>query len=237
MADPGAGAAPARIEPLGEGALLVTLGPEVDLAVNARVHRLAAAMRDVRVPGADGLVVPLGHPVPGYASLLVPFDPLAVGEDAVRAAIEEALASTTPGSPTHPFVAVDASVLVTIQVRYGGTDGPDLSEVAQRAGLSEDEVIRRHAGTEYRVFCVGFVPGFSYLGVLPPELQLPRRATPRLRVPAGSVAIAGRQTGVYPAETPGGWHLIGRTDARAWDPARDRPALLEPGMRVRFEPA
>jgi KipI family sensor histidine kinase inhibitor len=123
-----------------------------------------------------------------------------------------------------------------VPVRYGGPDGPDLAEVAARTGHSEADVVRLHAAVEYRVFCVGFVPGFPYLGLVPEELALPRRATPRLRVPAGSVAIAGRQTGIYPADTPGGWHLIGRTDLPVWDPGREPPALLQPGARVRFVP-
>ncbi len=127
--------------------------------------------------------------------------------------------------------------LFEIPVRYGGLDGPDLAEVAERTGRSEAEVVALHAGPEYRVYLVGFVPGFPYLGVLPDELALPRRATPRVQVPAGSVAIAGRQTGIYPSPTPGGWHLIGRTDAPIWDARRDPPALLAPGARVLFVPA
>ena len=212
----------ARVERLGEAALLAVLGDEVDPAVNARVHRLAAGLRSAR-PTITGL----GEPVPAYASVLVPFDPLRVDEASVRAALDAALAAATSGDaePTDPIV---------VPVRYGGDDGPDLPEVAERTGLSEDDVVRLHAGSDYRVFCLGFVPGFPYLGVLPPALELPRRATPRLRVPAGSVAIAGRQTGIYPAATPGGWHLIGRTELAAWDPDRDPPALLAPGSRVRF---
>jgi KipI family sensor histidine kinase inhibitor len=123
-----------------------------------------------------------------------------------------------------------------ITVRYGGEDGPDMAAVAERTGLTPAQVVDAHASTVYRVYLVGFVPGFAYLGVLPPELVLPRREEPRVRVPRGSVAIAARQTAVYPSETPGGWHLIGRSDATLWDIDREPPALLEPGQRVRFVP-
>jgi KipI family sensor histidine kinase inhibitor len=229
----------ARVEPFGDAALLVVLGEHVDRAVNDRVHRLAFGLdlRAARMPG-------LGVPVPAYASVLVPFDPSVLAEAAVRGVIADALraageavAAKEPAAAPEPVTAADPGPVTHVPVRYGGADGADLAEVAVRTGLSEDDVVRLHAGAEYRVFCVGFVPGFPYLGMLPEELALPRRSTPRLRVPAGSVAIAGRQTGIYPSDTPGGWHVIGRTDLSAWDPHRDPPALLEPGARVRFVPA
>jgi KipI family sensor histidine kinase inhibitor len=108
--------------------------------------------------------------------------------------------------------------------------------VAERTSLTPEQVVEAHASVDYACFFLGFTPGFGYLGVLPPELELPRRDEPRTRVPAGSVAIAGRQTAVYPSPTPGGWHLIGHTDAVLWDVHRDPPALLTPGDRVRFVP-
>jgi KipI family sensor histidine kinase inhibitor len=217
---------PVRIECFGDAAILVVLGDRVDTAINDRVHRLAAGM-GVRAAHMAGL----GVPVPAYASVLVPFDPLVLEEAAVRDAIAVAL-----DAADKPSVPADRARVVTVPVRYGGPDGPDLAEVAVRTGRSEMDVVQLHAGTEYHVFCVGFTPGFPYLGLVPEELALPRRPTPRLRVPAGSVAIAGRQTGIYPADTPGGWLLIGRTDLPAWDPQREPPALLEPGDRVRFVP-
>ncbi|HEX9167224.1 MAG TPA: 5-oxoprolinase subunit PxpB, partial [Gemmatimonadales bacterium] len=119
-----------------------------------------------------------------------------------------------------------------IPVRY---DGPDLEWVAARTGLNPDEVVRRHSARLYTVYLLGFVPGFAYLGELDPTLVLPRRSTPRQRVPAGSVAIAGAQTAVYPLATPGGWHLIGQTTLRLFDPEREPPALLAAGDTVRFE--
>ncbi|HEV8198267.1 MAG TPA: 5-oxoprolinase subunit PxpB, partial [Gemmatimonadales bacterium] len=127
-----------------------------------------------------------------------------------------------------------SSTLVTIPVRY---DGPDLAYVARETGLTEREVIRLHAEPEYRVYLLGFAPGFAYLGDLDPALVLPRRSAPRLRVPAGAVAIGGAQTGVYPLATPGGWHLIGSTSLKMFDPAREPAALLRAGDRVRFQSA
>ena len=224
--DAGAGGRPA-IVPFGDGALLVVLGERIDAVLNRRVHVLAAAVRAAR--SADPR---WGAPVPAYASLLVPYDPLAMEQ----AEANERLGALAASAGEDEAVAEVEGELVEIPVRYGGGDGPDLDEVAARLGLAPEEVIALHAGMTYRVFMLGFAPGFGYLATLPPALVLPRRATPRTRVPVGSVAIAGEQTAVYPVATPGGWHLIGRTDLSVWDPRRDPPALLRPGQRVRFRP-
>lgn len=211
-----------KIRPAGEAALLVELGDAIDPAVTDRVLRLTAALDAAELPGVTDRV-------PGYTTLLVLFDPALVDARGLRANLVrldgEAAATTLPPGR-----------LVTIPVTYGGEFGPDLGAVAERAGLSEAEVIRRHSGAAYRVACLGFVPGFAYLVGLPAKLATPRLQTPRPRVPAGSVAIGGEQTGIYPTETPGGWHLIGRTPLRPFDPNRSEPALLEVGDRVRFEP-
>jgi KipI family sensor histidine kinase inhibitor len=214
-----------RIDPLGDAALLVTLGETLDPDVNARARALAAAL------GAAGMAG-LGVPVAGHASVLVPFDPAAVGEAAVRGLI----AATWPAASRADAAGEPAGALHELPVRYGGADGPDLAAVAAATGATEDEVVRLHSGVEYRVLVLGFVPGFAYLGILPPELELPRLAVPRVRVPAGSVAISGRQSGVYPFDGPGGWHLLGRTDLPLWNPEADPPARLAPGDRVRFVP-
>jgi KipI family sensor histidine kinase inhibitor len=217
-----------RIDQVGDAALIVTLGDDLDLAVNARARRLAT-----RLAVSGPLLPGLGVPVPGHASVLVPFDPEAADEAAVRGAIRTALEAIDG----EPIGARDAGRLHELLVAYGGASGPDLAEVAAATGLTEREVVGLHASVEHRVLVLGFVPGFAYLGGLPAALEIPRRAEPRVRVPAGSVAIAGRQTGIYPAATPGGWHLIGRTEAWLWDPAADPPARLAPGDRVRFVPA
>ncbi|MEO8194052.1 MAG: 5-oxoprolinase subunit PxpB, partial [Gemmatimonadales bacterium] len=166
--------------------------------------------------------------VPSYAALAVYYDPLSIGFDELRKLLIELTQGTTP---LEDGVRVDAT-LHRIRVRY---DGQDLEEVARRTGLSADEVARIHSGSDYRVFVIGFVPGFAYLGPLDSRLVIPRRDAPRKRVPAGSVAIAEAQTGIYPSETPGGWHLIGTTHARMFDPLRQPPALLRVGDKVRFE--
>ena len=216
-----------RIAAVGDAALLVTLGDELDLATNAFARRLAADV-DARRPTMPGL----GRPVPAHASVLVPFDPDELSEAALCELLGRAL-DRSASSTAEP----DIERAVELPVAYGGADGPDLADVAERTGLTETEVMRLHASVEYRVLAIGFVPGFAYLGVLPGALELPRRRSPRIRVPAGSVAIAGRQTAVYPFETPGGWHLIGRTEARLWDADAGPPARLAPGDRVRFVPA
>jgi KipI family sensor histidine kinase inhibitor len=162
---------------------------------------------------------------PAYASFAVFFDPAETTHDTVAraiASVPEADADDALPGRHHD-----------VPVRY---DGIDLTDVAQRTGMSEREVIERHTATTYTVYCLGFVPGFGYLGDLDPRLALPRRAEPRRRVPAGSVAIAETQTAVYPLDTPGGWHLIGRTTIAMFDPHADPPALLAAGDTVRFVP-
>lgn len=217
---------PIEVVPYGEGALLVRLGERIEPATNARVHALARLLR--------GSSLAIGEPLPAYASLLVPFDPLAADAAAVEAAVRDALGAAAEIADGW---SQDERPPLEIVVRYGGDDGPDLAEVAQRAGLVPAQVIELHASVVYRAYMLGFAPGFGYLGELPAALELPRRATPRPRVPAGSVAIAGRQTAVYPLATPGGWHLIGRTAARLWDLEREPPALITAGRQVRFVPA
>jgi len=212
-----------RVVPLGDSAFLAILGEGVGVALSARVGRLAAAMRQLAAPGLQGVV-------PAYAAVAIHFDPLAADSEALARQVAD-LAGAELGQP-----APDASAggrLHVIPVQY---DGPDLAIVADRLRLAADEVARRHTERIYRVLFLGFVPGFGYLGPLDSALALPRRPEPRRRVPAGSVAIAGEQTAVYPVETPGGWHLIGRTETILFDPNRDPPNLLAAGDRVRFEP-
>lgn len=216
------------IRPFGDEALLVTLGRAIDPRINRRVHALAERVREDTADGSG----PWGTPVPGHASLLVPYD----AARATPAQASERLARLLGAAPEGDAGEPGRGRLVEIPVRYGGDAGPDLMAVADRTGLTPAQVAEAHASTEYAVFLVGFAPGFAYLGILPSELVLPRREEPRTRVPAGSVAIAGEQTAVYPAVTPGGWHLIGRTDAVMWDAQRHPAALLRPGDRVRFVP-
>jgi KipI family sensor histidine kinase inhibitor len=207
----------------GEGGLLAVLGDEVDPDVNARVHALARAV--VRRLGPLVLEV-----VPSYASLLVVFDPLRISRERLEARVA-ALAAEVEGLRAGPPRRV-----VEVPVCYGGDLGPDLADVARATGLSPEEVVARHSAPVYRVFLLGFTPGFPYLGGMDPRLACPRLPTPRLRVPAGSVAVGGAQTGVYPVESPGGWRLLGRTPLRLFDPTSGarRPFLLAPGDGLRF---
>lgn len=213
-----------RIAAFGDAAVLAIFGEDADPALT----ELAAAL--ARTVDAERVGSPaIGRAVPAHASVLVPFDPLLLdAADAiafVTAAARRATSQTTDSPPDE---------VVEIPVRYGGEDGPDLGQVAEAHGLRPDDVVELHAAARYRVLFLGFAPGFAYLGGLPPELATARRASPRERVPAGSLGIAGVHTGVYPLSMPGGWHLIGRTDVRLFDPSRPDPATLRPGATVRF---
>jgi len=199
-----------KVRVAGERGLLVEVE---DLEM---VHRLHAALRELDPPGVVELV-------PAYRTVLIVADP---GQ---AEALDE-LADRLPGLELPPAEAV-AGETVEIPVRY---DGEDLHEVAGLTGLEPDEVVRRHTAPEYTVAFLGFSPGFPYLVGLDPALEVPRRDTPRTSIPAGSVGLAGNQTGIYPTATPGGWQLIGRTEVTLFDPARDPPALLAPGTRLRF---
>lgn len=214
------------IERFGEAAFLAVLGGGIGRAASTRVHALAAAVRAERDHG-----IAWGHPVPSYESVLVPFDPDALDADAAVARLE-ALVEGVGTAAADP----DRRPIVEIPVRYGGPDGPDLDELAERLGRSSADVVALHAGRVYVVHMLGFSPGFAYLGTLPRALAVPRREVPRTHVPAGSVAIAARQTAAYPIASPGGWNLIGRTEAVLWDVLRDPPTPLGPGRRVRFVP-
>lgn len=219
---------PPHIEALGDSALLIHCGDVIDSAVNAQALAIAHAVKSARLPGVVDVA-------PAYASVCVRYDP---GAWIDGAAAQSPFASFTARLSTlvenvAAQAAADAGV-IEVPVAYGDESGPDLDDVAAHAGLSRDAVIDLHCSAEYRVAMLGFTPGFAYLLGLDAALHMPRRATPRARVPAGSVAIGGAQTGVYPRETPGGWHLIGRTAVNLFDPARDPPALLTPGQRVKF---
>ena len=205
-----------RIFPLGDTALLAELGTRLDTALNTRAIALASALqkrRDVR------------RAVAGHSAVTVQFDPSQISHDMLAAAIRRLATKRVP--------VEEPGRLHRIPVVY---DGPDLPEVADRTGLSVGRVIELHIKPIYRVFLVGFVPGWAYLGPLPEELQLPRRQTPRTQVPPGSVAIAGPETGVYPLPSPGGWHLIGRTAVKLFLPDSDPPSLFRAGDRVKFFP-
>jgi KipI family sensor histidine kinase inhibitor len=203
-----------RVLPVGDSAATVELGPDMD----PRAVALAAAL--LADPPAW-----LEDAVPTLGAVLV-----RVGPSVSWAEVEDVLLARAAAAPPAQDVAGREVVL---RARY---DGADLPEVARATGLTPDEVVALHASVTYRVQMVGFLPGFAYLGPLPEALRLPRRDTPRVRVPAGALAVAEAFSAVYPSESPGGWHLIGSVDAALFDPRREPPVLLAPGDTVRFEP-
>lgn len=213
-----------RVEFLGDSALRVSALVADGLAANDLVHRLARRVRAASVSGVRDVV-------PGMRDLVIHVDPLRCDLTRLTSTIdvdELDRRATTDTATSH---------VVEVPVTYGGASGPDLGDVARACGLTEADVVQRHAAGEYRVCFIGFLPGFPYLGPLDQTLRVPRRDAPRPTVPPGSVAIAGEYTGIYPWPSPGGWHLIGRTDITLFDLAANPPACLAPGDRVRFVPA
>ena len=209
-----------RVAAAGDAALLIEFVQTIDARVNARAIALADRLR--RRCGAA-----IRDAVVGYATLTVYFDPLVVDGAWMEAEVRDSVA-------VMDDIQVAAGSAVDVPVCYGGDFGPDIADVAAFARCTEDEVITLHAATPYRVYMVGFVPGFAYLAAVDQRIAAPRRLTPRNAVPAGSVAIAGNQTGIYPAVTPGGWNIIGRTPLKPYDPERPSPFLLQPGDTVKF---
>lgn len=208
--------------PLGDRAVRVTLGAADDPETPARLRRFCAWLALVSLPGVKEWV-------PAYTSVTVFYAPAQIG----YAPLCRALSGGLGNKPNTPL---PRGRVVDLPVRYGGTDGPDLAQVAARHGLTVFQVVALHSAPIYDVVMVGFLPGFPYLRGLPEALHTPRLSVPRAQVPSGSVAIGGAQTGVYPCASPGGWHLIGRTDTSLFDIARDPPALCQAGDRVRFVP-
>lgn len=229
-----------RIEPMGDRCLIVEFEARVDAQINRRARSLAEAL--------------LQHPIPGVVDVVPAFCSVAVYYRPEQ--VEPAETTARPGSPPVPWLspydrlraqvnaaaaaATDApegaARVIRVPVCYGGDNGPDLEAVATACAMTADQVVLTHVASEHVVYMLGFAPGFPYIGGLDPRLSVPRRATPRTRIPAGSVAIARDQTVIYSFETPGGWSLIGRTPIRLFDPQADPPCRLQAGDRIRFEP-
>ncbi len=209
-----------RIVPSSDRALLVVFDDAITAGGARAVRSLTVWLTEEPIDGVVDL-----HPA--YGSVLVASDPSRIAlprlDEALRERLARLQARPGPRARSHTF-----------QVRYGGEDGPDLAEVARLLGLSQGEIVALHTGADYEVRFIGFAPGFPYLAGLPAALATPRREAPRRQVPAGSVAVAGAQAGIYALATPGGWNLLGRTSAVIFDPRRDPPGLLAPGDRVRF---
>ena len=205
----------------GDTALVVEFGDSIDRDISARVLSLAGLIEAEAIPGVVEVV-------PTFRSLMVHYEPLALPhadlERRLGPLIERITVEERPGRRWR------------IPACYDAEAGPDLAYVAERTGLSVAQVIERHSATEFHVYMMGFLPGFPYMGGLPAELELPRRENPRLRVPSGSLAIAMTMTIIYSLESPGGWHLLGRTPVLMWDPRRTEPTLLAAGDKVTFSP-
>ncbi len=209
-----------KIRWAGDSALVMAYEQVVDVAVNTQVIRCAEAIRSEQHAGVRDVV-------PSYCAVTVFFDPLRTDLDALSLSLSRhgKAQMDTASTPSKPL---------RVPVCYGGEYGPDLHEVAGFGDCSAEEVVRRHTDIVYRVYALGFVPGFAYMGRVDQRIAMPRRDTPRTSVPFGSVGIAGVQTGVYPASTPGGWRLIGRTTLKPFDPERSDPFAFKPGNRVQF---
>lgn len=209
-----------RFKPAGDSALVIIFGDRIDEGINKKVHAVANAIEKA---SPDWLI----EIVPTYTSVYVYYDPLKLSYQNILDAIK-------------PFLSVEPKEerprIVEIPTVYGGEFGPDIEFVAKHNGLTVEEVIEIHSKPLYRVYMLGFTPGFAYLGGMNERIATPRLEKPRLKVPAGSVGIAGKQTGIYPIESPGGWRLIGRTPLRLFTPEKDPPTLLQPGDYVRFVP-
>lgn len=212
-----------QFTPVGDSGVLAVCGSEISEQVNAQVMALDAAVQAAQLPGVV-------ETVPTYAALLVTLDPLQTDADTLIPALRRLWDALPPVSSTA------AGRLVEVPVCYGGDYGPDLAFVAQHAGLTEQQVIDIHCGRDYRIFMLGFLPGFPYLGGMDERIVCPRLQTPRTKIPAGAVGIGGKQTGIYPLASPGGWQLIGRTPLRLFDSAGGGRLPYAAGDRIRFVP-
>lgn len=215
-----------RILTSGDSAVTVEFGNAIDPEINDQVYAFADTLTATE---PEWLV----DTVPTYRSVLIQYDPLLVSQQDVVDALGE-VADRLIDAQTGEISRTPK--IYELPVAYGGENGPDLSSVAENAGMPVDDVIRIHSSTAYRVYMLGFSPGFPYLGGMDERIACPRLKTPRTRVPAGSVGIAESQTGVYPSASPGGWQLIGRTPVELFDAAKDPPSVLQPGHFVRFVP-
>ena len=220
-----------QITPLGDSALMLTVGDKVSESTHRQVHAVWRALSAEPLPGVSEVT-------PAYTTVTVFYDAWrAVEAGAPEDGVIEWLTAQVRHRLKHPPKVGKAGKprTVDIPVCYGGEHGPDLGRVAAQARLFPDEVVKRHTAAKYLVHLIGFAPGFPYLGGLPKELATPRHAKPRMAVPAGSVAIGGEQTGIYPQETPGGWNLIGCTPLRLFRPEAEPPVFLQAGDEVRFK--
>jgi inhibitor of KinA len=210
------------LKPLGDSALLVEFGDQINPAINQRVHAFNVLLQTNRIIG-------IIETIPAYCTLLIHYDPLILTFDQAAHWVRDKMTQLDDAFHRTPRQ-------IEVPVRYGGASAPDLESVAASKGISVADVIRIHSEHEYTVYMMGFTPGFAYMGILDERLVMPRLETPRKVVPAGTVAIAGSQTGIYPLDSPGGWHLIGWTSLKLFNPTSDSPFLFTSGDIVKFIP-
>lgn len=211
-----------QIKITGDTSLAIVFGDEISEEINTQIRAFDEALNDEQIDG-------IYETVPTYCALTIHYAPEQIRYQALREKLEAMLAVTHKAAKMN-------TIVMEIPVLYGGEYGPDLQYVAEHNGLTPEEVIKIHTEAEYLIYMLGFTPGFSYMGGMDERIATPRLKTPRVLIPAGSVGIAGKQTGIYPIDSPGGWQLIGRTPVRLYDAERDTPILLDAGLHVKFVP-
>ena len=211
-----------RLSPSGDLALVASFGNEISETLNTKVRSLMLALEKIKVPGIVEMT-------PTYCSLMIHYNPLTIGYDALCDQVRQVLGALDEIELPEPKV-------IEIPTLYGGEYGPDLEFVASHNGLTPEQVIEIHASRSYRIYMLGFTPGFPYLGGMDERIATPRLETPRTKIAGGSVGIAGAQTGIYPIDSPGGWQIIGRTPLALYDPDSEEPILLKAGEYIRFIP-
>ena len=211
-----------KILTAGDSSVLIEFGNEINPETNRRIAATVQLIRDQQIEGIVDMI-------PTYCALLINYDPRVIRYDPLVARLEGLLKIEVKAGEQKKRV-------YEIPVCYGGKYGPDLGVIAEHAGLSEEEVVRIHSSSDYLIYMLGFLPGFTYLGGLDERIHTPRLKTPRVRIEAGSVGIGGSQTGIYPLDSPGGWNLMGKTPVKTYDPDREVPILVQAGEYIRFVP-
>lgn len=208
--------------PAGDKSLVMEFGNSISPDINAKIRNMVKTLDESKIVGIEEVI-------PTYRSLLIIYDPLLIGYDGLVNKLKELEKASADTDSAEARI-------VEIPTVYGGEYGPDIEFVAEHNNLTVEEVIKIHSSTDYLVYMLGFTPGFAYLGGMDERIETPRLQTPRTKIPAGSTGIAGKQTGIYPIDSPGGWQLIGRTPVKLYDPLADPPVLLNAGDYVRFVP-
>lgn len=211
-----------RILTAGDSSLLIEFGKEISPETNRKISATIQLMKEQHIEGVVDMI-------PAFCSLLVNYDPRVISYDEIRERMQALVRVDARAGETRKRI-------FEIPVCYGGEYGPDIQNIAEHAGISQEEVIQIHSSRDYLIYMLGFLPGFTYLGGLDERLHTPRLANPRIRIPAGSVGIGGSQTGIYPLDSPGGWQLMGMTPVKTYDPSRETPILVEAGDYIRFVP-